>query len=390
MLEVLGMCVDERKICVKHKSFKDSRAVDFWEDFGKGNPLYAFTQFVNNNDELELLFRGNDGKVIIYRNNHVVWDIKKLKKKKEYHVKFSSEHIKHSDKAEELKNQLNEHFGDNKEKNLKKFELVNESWVCDTYELLNVMFTDYFDYSRTKDKRELEKIFQQYLFTYVFNGNLKSGGYFVFDLEFKQPYPCTAYRESNGNTNTPDMLAVKWEDEGYKLVLIEVKSKSGSCEGKSSVQKHLSGMGKYLEEKVFGESVIKSRMTDAIKIINNYKALELRGFKENSIPFYMRDFNYVGKWSDFKGIEILFVFTDEIIDDEKNKFNYVPDKGNEKGSIKWLEELQLSNKAEIRKSILESVNDIENKKCFIDGKKFDVKVRFMSYSKNKGLQAETI
>ena len=383
------MGFDERKLCIKHKRFTDSRTINFWEDFKKDNPLYAFTKFVNENDELELLFRGNDGKVTVYRNNHVVWDIKKLKKKKEYNVSFSREHIKYSDRAEELEDKLKELFCDNKDKNLKKFKVVDENWICSVYKLLDVMFTDYFDYSKSTAKRELEKIFQQHLFTYVFNGNPQSKGYFVFDLEFAQPYPCTAYRESKGNTNKPDMLAVKWDAEGYKLVLIEVKSKAGSCDGKSSVQKHLKGMGKYLNEEVFGKSVIKSRMLDAIKIIDNYKNLGLRGFKENNVPFYMCDFHKVGKWSDFKGIEILFVFTDEFIDDEKNKFNYEPSKGNEKGSIKWLQELQSSYEASgIRNGLLKSVSEIENNEYFIDDKKFDVKVKFMSYTKKEGLQEE--
>lgn len=399
------MCFDESKLCIKHNSYRDTRTIEFWEDFKEGNQLYEFTKLIQSQPELQLLFRGNGNEpsATIYRDNHMVWNIKKITDG--YEIKINFAHAKyytdHDCLKKKLKN-LNFEFDEKEYAKCKVSSLEEVKNVVGTYEdVMQKMFDTFFEYknntkayfkaSKRVKKPEIEKIFQQYLFTNVLNGEDKSNGYYAFDMEFQQPYPCTAYRDSRGDTNKPDMLAIKFENNEYKLVLIEVKSKYSSCGGSSGFDKHLDGMGKYLEEQIFGEYVIINRMKDAIKIIKTYKELEIKGFNNGAIPYCLNKFfEHDFTIDKFKGYEILFIFTDEIIDSECENYNYVPKANEANGSIKWLEFLKEGKRkgwAEAKQNVLKKIDEIKTKeyKGPLDDNIMKANIKFMTFTKKLGL-----
>jgi len=401
-------------------NFVDTRMLTFWEDFRENGNLGAVTKFVKEHEELELLFRGNSDNpcATVYRDNHVVLSIKKNSESYELSINFA--HAKYCEEYESLEDALISQFkfsyiskNKNKIMALKKdIGKIDYKFIKDLYEnILDKMFTTFFEYENymTKyfDKKseskkpEIEKIFQQHLFTHVLNGDSKSNNYLAFDLEFKQPYPCTGYRKTR-STNKPDMLAIRCDNGKYKLVLVEVKSTAVACEGGSGFDKHLEGMGKYLEERIFGELVIENRMKDAINIIQAYKTLCLRGSDEYSNEFIEGFVNNVKEVKDFSGIEVLFVFTDERID---SKYKYVPKEKTANGAIGWFEALKVADREYLKcnrkpkicgnlyyKKIMheqtkQKIYDIENK-VYLNGLK--AKVKFVTYTQKDGLKEISI
>ncbi|MBR2140647.1 MAG: hypothetical protein IJ963_07325 [Phascolarctobacterium sp.] len=408
----------------KKNSFKDSRAIEFVKDFLPRYKLNVFVQFVKKHKELELLFRGNGDNpcVIIYRNNHRVWTIRK-KGTEKYIISIGLNIARYTndwyDKVQKFVCKYKEHYYKtlNKIPSVRKnyafdkdlitdeVNEVTDEFVSDSYEMLKAFFDDYFnfedlkktDYIKSKYLNDhyqkvgdtksndrpvkAEKILQQELFSKILNG--ENSRYFAYDLEFAQPYPDDEYKKKMiiGN-NHPDMFAIKHDKDGsYKLVLVEVKSKSTSCNdhknknGKEipGVIKHLKGMKSYLEEKIefqynngdiYSKNLIESRKDEAISVVNDYRKLCLRGFKKNKAPKYFVDFaNKDGKIS-FAGVEILFIFTDLNLDAE---FHYTP---NKKSAIDWLNTLSLHKKTEIKNIC----SDLKNTK--------NVDVLFMTYSKS--------
>ena len=412
----------ERTVHITNKnSFKDSRAIEFVEDFMPRHVLNVFVQVVKKHKELELLFRGNGDNpcVIIYRNNHRVWTIRK-KGTEKYIISIGLNIARYTndwyDKVQKFVCKHKEHYYKTlkkipavcKDKNSYRFNkdlitdevnTVTDEFVLDSYEMLKEFFEDLkkADYIKSKylndhdqkveetkssDRQvRAEKILQQELFSKILNG--ENSRYFAYDLEFAQPYPDDEYKKKMiiGN-NHPDMFAIKHDKDGsYKLVLVEVKSKSTSCNdhknknGKEipGVIKHLKGMKSYLEEKIefqynngdiYSKNLIESRKDEAISVVNDYRKLCLRGFKKNKAPKYFVDFaNKDGKIS-FAGVEILFIFTDLNLDAE---FHYTP---NKKSAIDWLNTLSLHKKTEIKNIC----SDLKNTK--------NVDVLFMTYSKS--------
>jgi len=392
---------------------KDCRVIDrdFLYDLKSGNLkcFYEYVEELENN--LNICFRGHNNKVTIYKNNHIFWEIKKTDSQR-YNIIVNFDHARYSPDWKYYRDKLEKlGFGINEGNiSIEKEGLIDKNFVDKTFEIINEMFRDYFDYScwtkkdynhpnninyfkveelkekykcTRKKQRLIEKIFQQYLFVNVFEGDATE--YFAYDLEYSPA--------DDNDKNKPDILAVKFEEknEGYKLVFIEVKSLYGSCEGKSSGFKdHLNGMRRYLEKGLEGECEIVQRFKDAISIIDSYKEIELRGFKQGSTPPKMRSFNSINEWSDFKGIEFLFVFTDTTINDICKDFNYVPTK-NEMSATKWILNLISPSKHSTvdkngrKTEILETINDIKKHKYLIANKEMPVDVRFMTYNIQDGL-----
>ena len=388
--------------CEKAKKFKDNRRISFLNAFGAGGALEAFTNFVKSHNELELCFRGNNNSVAIYRNNHIVWNIKEAELGK-YIISISLNHARFTNnwdglvvnfinnKRKAYYNTLKKEVLDVKKKSgsnsysvgeLKtdKITRVDSSFLHDSYKIIDQFFKDYFDVtnytpdlfeqkyiSQNKDvvlanrsrKFEEEKVKQQELYTYILNG--VNSEYFAYDLEFIQPYPCELYSK-NTNSNQPDMFAIKYENDGtYKLVLIEVKTKEGACNGTSGVLEHLKGMGIYINEKIFGKNLIDIRRQDAIDIIDSYKTLGLRGLGSNTIPKSLTLFFENNERSLFDKIEILFVFTDS----------------KDKSSIKWLNDLMSNPKRLIEKEKIKLV------KNYIEMNNSNVEVVFKKYENGK-------
>ena len=399
--------------------FEDKRMLNFWVDFKTNGNLAAVTRLVDEHEELELLFRGNGDNpcATVYRDNHVVLSIQKSLK--EYVLSINFAHAKYYAGYESLEEALINGFkfkhstaGKKGKMTLNKnIEKLDYDFFKNLYDnVLDKMFTTFFEYKNNltkyfdkkseSKKPEIEKIFQQYLFTYVLNGDTESKGYLAFDLEFAQPYPCEGYRKTR-NTNKPDMLAVKCENGKYKLVLVEVKSTDSACEGGSGFDKHLEGMGKYLEEKIFGDLVIENRMKDAIEIIQAYNNLSLRGSDDCSKEFVKAFIDNVKEAKDFSGVEILFVFTDERIDGEVIKYNYLPAENKAEGAIGWIESIkkaddEFSNcgkskkncgnwyyKKTLHEQTKQKIKDIESGEYF-NGLKANVK--FVTYTKKGGLK----
>ena len=151
---------------------------------------------------------------------------------------------------------------------------------------------------RTKTKKlPLEKIRQQQLFCAM---KSTQNGYFFFDMEFAQKSLKDMKDNEKEVKNQPDMLAIRFEDGRLAAyVLVEVKSTTGACTGKSGIGKHLEEMEQYRKG-----CNMPARRREAARIINQYKELglypSLRDIKEEN-------------FEKLKKIEILFIFTDEAV-----------------------------------------------------------------------------
>ncbi|MCM1233898.1 MAG: hypothetical protein NC489_27650 [Ruminococcus flavefaciens] len=318
---------------------EDCRAIsdDFLKKFmpeesGGTGEYIAFLELVKKcRGKLVLCFRGNNADfeaVCIYYNNHLVYKIEYKKYKKNYKYKGKGErgkvtinfnHARYSENYEYFWRQINKEFGFNPEAkdtpeiknpsvgvgyitndiNKKILENVENIYINCLHPMLNDSFdpnktTDYFKkYAVSNEKKTvskakwLEKIRQQQLFC-----KMKSiqNGYFVFDMEFAQR--STPNKEKH--KNEPDMLAVRFDEEGCAYVFVEVKCKPEACKGDSGVIAHLEAMMKYSED----DEYMKARRREAVFIMNQYKKLGL--------------YPSLGdiKEEDFKTIESLFIFTD--------------------------------------------------------------------------------
>ena len=67
----------------------NTRKIDFIDDLRPNGELFAFTNKVKNENNLELCFRGNDNAANIYYNNQTVWKIYKTNNAGQYKVLVS-------------------------------------------------------------------------------------------------------------------------------------------------------------------------------------------------------------------------------------------------------------------------------------------------------------
>lgn len=143
-----------------------------------------------------------------------------------------------------------------------------------------------------------EKRVQQEIFT--MNHKLKDG-LFVYDLEFAQPQKIGV---KLGESNKPDMFAVRFDAKGNMRVisLVEVKSTETAFIGTSGAKKHMKGMLEYINYKTEEGLLIDDRKKEACRILNQYRELGLYGLSEDIPQFEEADFLKLE-------IEIIFVFS---------------------------------------------------------------------------------
>lgn len=210
-----------------------------------------FVDFVKNNKELALCFRGNDsayGKVIIYWHNHVIWKLS-IPYNKQAKVEISANHARFMEKwQDEIKELMklgfrgpnNEDYDNlelvvrhpiksNKkdvkytydianltvEEPIKGGSLLNEQFVKKSFDILSNMQNDFFSPKHTEKERPKNFIKEYYFERYktkkdedknqslycnfqsgiekhaqldlFLNNHKLDSGVFVYDLEFAQP-----------------------------------------------------------------------------------------------------------------------------------------------------------------------------------------------------------
>ena len=305
----------------------DSRALDNTEikDFMEGGNLYSFVKLVKEHEELELCFRGNGRPkyISIYYNKLQAFKVdlegvveisyrtarywKDCKREYKELVNAGFRRCKtHIGKPEE---ESFETFVDKKTLSLynkidnviDKFKSIEELYVNIVRPMLenyanNIEQYDYFKEGPGTSHPRCEFKAQHKLFDEL---RETKSGYFLYDLEFHQ--------KGDGNANEPDMLGLKFDNDGKpeKLVFVEVKSTKSALKDTGNNKKG-SGLKGHIEktiEYIKDERLINNRKDEAYSIMRNYATLNLRGLNERT-SFDEHNFKKLD-------LETLFVFTDE-------------------------------------------------------------------------------
>jgi hypothetical protein len=165
--------------------------------------------------------------------------------------------------------------------------------ITDCFERTRKDDPDYMnDTPATKSRESLEKIRQQQMFAANFNNT----DFFIFDMEYAQA-------RNNKNISVGDDVSSngrfdlqglrKISQNRYELVLIELKSNAGACNGQSGMNKHLSDICLYLRD---ANNYGAIRIRDAYKIMDaNRKFFNVNWQIENTIS---------------DEVKKLFIFTD--------------------------------------------------------------------------------
>lgn len=345
-LEILYYMDDSRSVNDNlYKAFCD-------KDTGS---LYAFNKFIRDynrhaDDHKKLMALLRDDSIIVYKNNHMIWDLGVLSDgtgrvqfdfnhsrytenwmdvleilvSKEYGFKVAEDR---ADKPKErpLKDRPELYVERNETNEISKAEIgiissygnrnkFTDAYVKNIFDIFNSLIDDFFMTSENENsdiskdwfrwrvgaiKRKdnkisktrkvyPEKMWQQRLY-FSFN-NLKDG-YFVYDLEFSQPFPTSIFVEKYAKekskevkeeyskvfhkelkemltTNEPDMLAVHY-DNGVPvaIAIIEVKSTKSACVDPSGIKEHLIGMYEYSHNPIF----MRHRKIEAFKIMKQLR-----------------------------------------------------------------------------------------------------------------------
>lgn len=340
-------------------SGRDHRYVNkaLLEAFCSGKGIFhEFLKFIKKhnrtasspNEKLALLLRGNGNQIIIYWHNHKLWELS-LNKSGKGKVVFDYNHARYMKNWKHCLEELKTKYGfcvtksrditkNNNQTNCKigkitsSQETFSQEFVEETFEIFSKMIdnflgldkedekrTDYFATELSEEKNikiennnvriHLEKCWQHRLFFELKNTD---NGYYVYDLEFSQPYPgkndiISVVGENGYNSgiktdkvkekwsvNEPDMLAIRFEHGIPKaIVFIEVKCTNAACRGKSGLKNHLKGMEAYANKEIFR----KTRIKDAEECLKQYQKM---GFLDSKIEIP----NLEGL-----GFEILLVLT---------------------------------------------------------------------------------
>lgn len=316
---------------------RDNRAIsdEFFERFKPGKDLHPFVKLVKEyEDKLELCFRGNGNYVSIYYKNHQVFQIAA-----DGSVEAGFRVARYCEDWLEILNKL-EKFGfgvDKARANIyageKDYSVKRTAGVSLSLEALKKIYedilkpmfmqyfsvqekagtVDYFKRAAGQEKkgrtpaRKLEKRRQQEIYSKLKNTN---SGYFLHDMEFKQPYSSREEQQKDKNNNVPDMLGVYFNDSGdpERLVLVEVKCTDKSAKnGTSNLDKHITCMENYAR----CEKHIRARRREAFEIIKQYAELELRGLSKEFAESYDEDF-YKTHFENM-AVESLIILTDEAV-----------------------------------------------------------------------------
>ena len=350
-------------LLIKNKNDWDCRAIPerFLERFyntEKENSLIPFVNLVIENDELEMVLRGNHygnnpnagGEVIIYRNNHAMFTIRPRT------VTFNPNYLRYDPDWEDAIAQLVEIYKYNKGVIPKLGPVIRSinprthvvSYSCsfetdeisvpisndllaklqELYEFFTKIFDKFFSEEYCQDqfllwgnrndsvykgkvefkkkKIELEKIRQQQLYAQM---NSQKNGYFFYDMEFEQKHKTMADAEKdreNGLNNKPDMQAIRYDEEGkpQAWVFVEVKCTESAYNGTSSLKEHIEKMRKYISD----TSNLTRRRREAYLMLHQYEQMELINLERPIDP------------SEFENLpaEIILIFTDIAIDKWKS------------------------------------------------------------------------
>jgi len=259
------------------ESMPDHRAVsDSLEKAFCSGGLSEFRKFIfaaNNSLErkhegLAVLLRGNDGKIIVYKDNHKIWELsvsEKSKKKTVCKVSFDFNHARYTkdwdakykklhelgfsignrSKSEVLPSDIRIKIVRNDKKEVTGGEIgmisctkeyFSKDFVEESYKIIHGLVKDFFrsqseDYFRkavaTDPKYKsvenikgaganvfIEKRWQQRL---LFQFQNMSNGCYAYDLEFSQKYPDKKYVDKFAKTNGEEFADVKAEEIKKKL-----------------------------------------------------------------------------------------------------------------------------------------------------------------------------
>lgn len=338
----------------KEVFMEGKRTIGFLDEFKEGGCFKAFADFVRKKPELELLFRGNSNKAIIYYHNNIVWSLSKSKDGSTACVEINYDHLRYTKNWEEKIKIFHTKYGfplKSKENlsdkyslgyvcsTIKKGEIFSYEFVSEMYKIIEEIMSDYFfpyldtedvdsndsrlidqfrdkagaeqikimSGERRKKPNHLEKQNQQAYFSAT--ANLK-GGLFVYDLEYKEPFKNSKVKEeekkkkNREKVNKPDCLGIRFDEEGNPIsfVMVEMKSKKEAENGGSGTEEHLDGMMDDLLDPRF----VKMRIEEAYEIMQGYKELELRGLSQKSVIPNLK--TCLG----INDTEILIVYTDEL------------------------------------------------------------------------------
>lgn len=340
----------------KTKDDWDCRAIPnkFLNNFLKGGIYHPFVELVNEHDELQLCFRGNSnvaGQVSIYRENHAMFTITPER------VFINPKYLKYCENWKELLDKLIKEYKFNQEKEIKlgkvKYSKNNktgvESYSCsfaetkiavnpkegnvmDNLDKLYLLLSEIFDCFLSEDeekcvdrflewknhndkvyldrippkyyehhkKIEIEKRRQQQLFALM---KFQQDGYYFYDMEFQQKHKNKSEQDiakEKGESNKPDMQAIRFDREGkpQALVFVEVKCTENAYKGeRSGLYKHIDAMQKYPND------ALERRRREAFLILHQYEQLGI----------YKLDRKL--DWKEYAQLplEIVLVFTDEAI-----------------------------------------------------------------------------
>jgi len=298
---------------------------------------------VEKSEKLNALMRGYDNKIIVYYHNHKLWELSLTGGMGR--VSFNFNHARYTKDWRQIFDNLidNEKFEyskdrrDSKNIRLKSFpamkvnknengdiiggtigdihcdrEAFSSEFVRESFRVIKDLIHDFFDtsehtfdYFKELVEKEykctgrmvsginpyVEKVWQQRLFFEYFDcfeQENRGNDLFVYDLEFKQPFPdkkkhVIPYAKEHGaqylevtakqikekvTTNCPDMFALRIEEgKPPVFVMIEVKSTKKACIGDSDIKTHLKGMHDYSKQEIF----MKSRFKDASEIMRQFK-----------------------------------------------------------------------------------------------------------------------
>ena len=328
-----------------HRSIDEDFLNDLCNDDGRIHCFLVKVREINeeaiHEEKLIICFRGN--RITIYKNNHILWEISRTKDGK-YAIEINFDHaryctdwktildelrsskygfeVKLSDEARkkvvDLRSGMRPVYRKDSEEvtggsigviRVEK-DYYSKEFVDGTYIIFSKLISDFMkegkDQFRIKMKElandsqkgikmaedildrgstpYIEKRWQQRLFNYFKDKKAKSPWIFVYDLEFSQRYPNEDIKKKL-EANEPDMMAIRFDNEGKaeKLLFIEVKSKYTSCcslktnketnelEHKSDLWSHVKGMKSYCDMPYF----IRSRIVDAYQILKQYYDLKL-------------------------------------------------------------------------------------------------------------------
>lgn len=330
------------KTIFKENSEKDSRALKskFLEKLMDEKDLKPFIDVVDDDNELELCFRGNqepNQAVTIYYKNHQMFKIYDTGK-----ISFNYNHARYCKPEVELGYReklinLGFNVGDKFEKfgiepkkenegkivldikdvtrTLKKKgtsakkETLGKDEIEDLVKVLKPMFDDFFDknmkydYFKGKEKENkgelAEKEDQQKLYSVMKNSK---ASYYFYDMEISKKHINREAIKDDKANNKADMMAVEFDDEGepVNIVFVEVKTKKSAFEGDSGLDKHIE------KTKNVSKEYIEARKVEAYKIIRQYHKLGLRTVEDID----KIDYDAMTKM----GVQILVVLTREAKD----------------------------------------------------------------------------